>query len=201
MPDVTLEVADMFHWLPAHHRAGAVVTVLPDADEIGMGPQTYEGWLRGAASTCFAYSSGPTVFYQTDRMYSGRWQDKAHIITAVADTAGIGMLWHKVVLRRDPGKVDLHRPTWSHLLAFGPGRPGKRRPDVIDAGGYLWRDGMGTAAAAFVADWLTEVGVTTVLNPCCGEGTVVAACADAGLDVYGCDIDAEHVAAAEAAVT
>lgn len=187
MPD--FDVADLHDWLADHHHQGAVVVVLPDSSEIGLDPDSYATWLADAARACLVASTGPTVFYQTDRMHAGQWQDKAAIIGAVATDLCIPMLWHKVVLRRDPNKTDLHRPTYSHLVAYGPGRPGRRRPDVIDAGGYLWPNGMGVAAADFVASWLQDVGVTSVLNPCCGEGTIVEAAARHGITVSACDID------------
>lgn len=182
---VEFELDDLFVWLKRHRGDGAVVTMLPDADELGFQMGEYRAFLRAAAAACFDASTGPTVFAQTDRLHDGRWLDKPGIIAGEAPT---GLLWHKVILRRDVGGVDLRRPTYTHLLAFGPGRPGVRTPDVIHGGRQLWPNGVGVDAARFVATWMRDVGVTTVLNPCAGHGTFASACADAGMSVRACDV-------------
>lgn len=182
---IEFELDDMFVWLERHRGEGAVVTMLPDADELGFQMPEYRAFLRAAATACFDASTGPTVFAQTDRMASGTWLDKAALIMAERPAE---MLWHKIILRRDVGRVDLRRPTYTHLLAFGPGRPGARTPDVIHGGRQLWPNGVGVDAAAFVAAWLRDVGVNTVLNPCAGHGTFASACTDVGLVVRACDV-------------
>lgn len=189
-------IEDMFTWLAARRGTGAVVTVLPDADEVGMGIPQWGQWFTEAAAACFAASSGPTVFMQTDRMQGGRWISKPALISAAAGDRPL--LWHKIVLRRGPGGTDLHRPTYSHLLAYGPGRPGIRTPDVIERGRMRWANGMGEAVAAAVAAYLAAQGTRAVLNPCCGHGTMLAAALAAGMDAFGCDIDAGRAAIASA---
>ena len=78
---------------------------------------------------------------------------------------GRPLLWHRIALRRGAGRVNLHVPTYSHVLAYGPGRPGKARPDVIDQGRMLWAHGIGVDLARYIASWLAEQGVKSVLDP------------------------------------
>lgn len=192
---------DALTWLPAHSGLGPTVAVLPDAEELGLELPQWRVWFRTAAYTTMAAARGPAVFCQTDRKHDGEWLDKAALLAEVASDAGRVTLWHKVVLRRDPGKVDIHRPGYSHLLAFGPARPGAPRPDVIHAGGYLWPNGIGIAAAAFVVDWLEEVAPDgPVVNPFCGLGTIGRAAHAVGRDYIGCDTDASRSAEAGAAL-
>jgi len=192
---VVVECADLFEWLPRMAGRGAVVAVLPDADEVGLGLDAWRAWFVDAARACFAASTGPTVFMQTDRMAAGRWVSKPALL-AEAAPPGAHLLWHKVALRREPGKVDLHRPTYSHVIAYGPGRPGARTPDVIQRGAMRWPNAMGEAVASMVAVYLEQQGARAVVNPCCGHGTVLAAAAALGIDAYGCDLDPGRAAIA-----
>lgn len=195
-PRRVVDTEDAFIWLPAHRRLGPVVAVLPDAAEIGLDPSDYPDWFVRAARACLDASTGPTVFVQTDRLTGGRWVDKSVLLHRAAG-GDVDTLWHKVVLRRSPGAVDLHRPTWSHLIAFGPGRPGTRTPDVIRAGRSPWRNGIGVSVAMTIARYLAETAPgATVLNPFCGYGTVLAAANAVGLDAHGCDLDPGHAAQA-----
>lgn len=194
--------ADLFAWLPQVDDVGPVVAVLPDAAEIGMDhdPVGWLIWYRRAARACIrAAGSHVAVFAATDRRRDGEWIDKGAILSSVAMSQGRRTLWHKIVLRRDPGKTDVHRPGYTHLLAFGADhhRPGAAIPDVLPPGGHLWRDGLDIGAAAMIARWLRDVqGARCVVNPACGEGTMLTAAARLHMDVYGCDTDAARVATA-----
>lgn len=184
----TVEQADAFDWLTDHRGEGAVVASPPDANELDQDLGTYRGWLHRAAASCFAASAGPTVFTVTDRLGGGQWLSKPHLLMEAAMEP---LLWHKIALRRGPGKTDLHRPTYTHVLAFGPGRPGTRTPDVFERGQTRWANGAGANVAALIADYLKGAGAKRVLNPFCGSGTLMLAAAAAGLPVLGCDLDGD----------
>lgn len=190
-----IDIADAFEWLRSA-EGDALVTVLPDAAELGIeikrpeGLKAYTDWFTRAAEACFdACQKGPVVFMQTDRLYNGQWLDKSDLTNGAAVRCGRSLIWHKIALRRDPGKVDLHRPTYSHVLAYGPARPGTRTPDVMRRGPTLWPNGAGITATVMVVAWLKENNVTVLLNPFCGMGTIAALASNAGLGVKGCELN------------
>lgn len=118
-----------------------------------------------------------------------------------AEMPGVHLLWHRVALRRDAGKTDIHRPGYTHVLAFGPGKPGKAHPDVLPPGARTWKNGVAYNVATMVAEYLAGQGATTMLNPFCGEGTFLRAAVSAGLLARGCDLDPDRVATAMAQAT
>lgn len=198
MADVRVDLADAFDWLPDHDNEGAVVAMLPDAAELDMAPDDhYERWFCRAVQLCLATSADPTVFVQTDRKQRGHWLDKAALVEQVASDAGLPLIWHRIALRRGVGKIDLHRPTYSHMIAIGPGKPGPRAPDVIDGGPRAWENGVGIFAAAHVAQYLDSQKVDRIVNPFCGVGTFLQAGARHGIDGIGCDRDPDRVVAAQ----
>ena len=145
----TIICADALDWLPSHTE-GAIVTSPPDAEEIGATLEEWQGWFARAVSACAAAANGsPCVFYVTDRKHAGRLYSKAGAVLAAMGTPPT---WHKIALRRSVGAVDLHRPGFSHLIAFN-GRPGKATPDVFDRGPCLYRNGTGTTAARVACEW------------------------------------------------
>src|SRR5690606_15863107 len=97
---------------------GAVVTSLPDSEEIGQTPGRWRGWFVEAAGLAMALadSAAPAIFYQTDRKAGGQTHSKAGLLLEAAAARGARLLWHKIVLRRRPGAVDLHRPGFTHLM-------------------------------------------------------------------------------------
>jgi hypothetical protein len=187
-----LVVADSMAWLPLNRNQGTIVTSLPDMDELGWeNIHRYVGWFRSASALCFGSTSEgcPTVFYQTDRKKDGALFSKAFHLMDVAKFCGRNLLLHKIVLRRDVGKVDLHRPGYTHLLVFGDSscKPGKATPDVIHAGEMLYPNAMGTGAVTVALDVAVRAS-QRVLDPFCGMGSVPIAAARRGMKATGIDI-------------
>jgi hypothetical protein len=200
-----VECADADPWLEETRRTlpsdgrFAVVAVLPDAAELDLAPVRWGLWFSRMVGTCFhAARRAPVVFALTDRRTDGTWVDKAAIV-AQARPHGHRLVLHRIALRRPPEIVDLKRPTYTHVLCYD-GAPGVRTPDVFDGGQPLWRNGVGRITAREIAWWLAEQNIDGVLNPFCGHGTILAACGEAGLPSYGCDIDPARVEIARALV-
>lgn len=190
VPSRIVAVGDGRRWLPTVAGQGAVVTSPPDAEEIGARDlERYAGWMADVVTACFEASTGPTIFVVTDRKAAGRWHSKALAIVQLADRRGHPLLWHRIALRRAPGGIDLHRPTYTHILCFGPGRPGRARPDVIPAGQLLWRNGTPLGVADLCAEYLAEIGAPALIDPFCGTGALLAAANRARLDALGCELD------------
>ena len=191
----TIICADAMEWLETK-KCAAIFTSPPDAEEIGHPVEAWAPWFRGAIALCFAACSGPLVFYVTDRKSGGRLHSKAAMVLAEADQAGVRMAWHKIALRRDVGQTDLHRPTFTHLLAFN-GAPGKASPDVIQRGKTVYPNGTGLVAARVGVEWVKKQ-VPSLLDPFCGQGTIPAVAEALGLTATGVDIDEAQCAKARA---
>jgi hypothetical protein len=190
--------ADALPWLAAHPRLGAIVTSLPDADELGAPLGEWARWFGQAVALCVAAAldAAPAIFYQTDRKADGQLYSKAALVLAGAAAAGARVLWHKIVLRRAPGAVDLHRPGYTHLIAVSrAGKPGAASPDVLARGRMLYPNAMGLAAAVFAVRFAGRAA-PVVCDPFCGRGTVPAVAEALGLGAIGVDIDPTQLSAA-----
>jgi hypothetical protein len=185
--------ADALEWLPAHPGIGPIVTSLPDADETTLPVAQWAGWFHEAALACLRAVPplAPCIFYQTDRKAGGQLHSKAALLFAAAAEAGARVLWHRIVLRRPVGAVDLHRPGYSHLIAFSRhGRPGQATPDVLERGPMVYANAMGlNAALAAVRFAAATPGSETICDPFCGRGTVPAVAEAFGLSAIGVDLD------------
>ena len=173
---------------------GAVVTSLPDSEEIGQTPEQWRGWFVEAAGLAMALAEplAPAVFYQTDRKADGQTHSKAALLLKAAEARGVRLLWHKIVLRRRVGAVDLHRPGYTHLMAFSAkGRPGSATPDVIECGDMIYPNAMGLKAASFAVRFAGGFS-RQIIDPFCGRGTVPAVADALGFDAIGVDIDPEQ---------
>ena len=172
------------------NKCPAIIASPPDATEINMSTSDWEKWFSTALDLCFLSSDGPLVFYVTDRMDGGAWMSKSNLVLQSANKARVKQAWHKIALRRDPMQTDIHRPTYSHLMAFN-GSPKKRTPDVFPRGKVLYPNGMGLIAARYAVEWV-KGQADLVVDPFCGRGTVPAVAKALGLDSIGIDIDPQQ---------
>jgi hypothetical protein len=192
---------DAIGWLADNRNVGAIVTSLPDAEEVGTSLSEWTGWFRDAVARCLRAASpdAPLVFYQTDRKIAGRLVSKASLIIDAAAREGAGLIWHKVAIRRGIGKIDLYRPGFSHLIAVGRNaRSGASTPDVLDAGRALYRNGIGVEVARLAVEFASGKGRRPVVDPFCGRGTIPAVADALGVETVGIDIDPEQARASEA---
>jgi hypothetical protein len=187
--------ADALDWLSAHpaHPGASLVTSLPDVAELGRSEAHWRGVFTEAARSCLEAvpPAGIAVFVQTDNKRTAGWVSKAGLVMAAAEALGVPLLWHKLVLRRAPGAVVRGRPGYSHLLAFSrEARVPRERggTDVLpDPGHRPWTHSIGTRPARFAVETIQAHSpqTTVLLNPFCGEGTVVAVAEALGLDCIG----------------
>jgi hypothetical protein len=194
----TILCTDAVGWLDANRDVGAIVTSLPDADEIGLSMPEWARWFRNAVALCVRASSpmSPVVFYQTDRKFAGRLISKASLVLDAAATEGASPLWHKIAVRGGIGKVDFYRPGFSHLIAVSRiGRSGGATPDVLDAGRPVYRNGIGIEVARLAVNFASGKDRVRVVDPFCGRGTIPAVADALGLDSIGIDIDPEQARA------
>jgi hypothetical protein len=189
---------DALQWLPSQINLSAIVTSIPEMEEVGLTPATYEPFFREATRLCLTSlsSKGYAIFLQTDRKKAG-WIDKSYLISDEARKAGFKMMWHKIALRQEPGTSGLFRPTYSHMLCYSKvGKPGKLFPDVIHRGSVTYDNGFGIDAVTAVLDYLKAQGINSVTDPFVGSGTTVALANKLGMTATGVDIDPKQCAKA-----
>ncbi len=201
-------VGDGLGWLAEHplEPRHAIVTSLPDVSEFpGMSLEAWARWFSETVATCCraADPQGVVIFYQTDVKHDGAWVDKGHLVHRGADAAEAACLWHKIVCRVTPGLRTFGRPAYGHLQCFSAARripTSLASPDVIDGLGVMtWSRAMPSTAAEAVCSFLTRLEtITTVVDPFCGRGTLLAVANHHGLDAVGIDISKKRVRKARA---
>jgi hypothetical protein len=194
----TIHVGDGLAWLDANPLppTHAIVTSLPDVSEMPALPfDAWRAWFEAtAARLCSAVSdTSVTVFYQTDVLRSGRWIDKAHLVSSGAERAGAACLFHKIVCRVPAGETTHGRPAYAHLLAFSRALrvpASDASADVLPGLGDMpWPRAMGWAACEATCRFLLRsTACRTVVDPFCGFGTVLAVANEVGLDAIGIEI-------------
>lgn len=193
--------ADAIAWLESGACPPcAIVTSPPEAAELKMSIAEFAPWYQRAIELCIAAAGpgAPVIIYSTDRKADGGWLSKPALIIAAAQASGFRLLWHKIVLRREPGHIDIHRPGFTNLVAIGGAdcRPGAATPDVMHRGHMLYPDAMGFIPARLAIEFAASAGLP-IVDPFCGRGTVPAIADALGLETIGIDIDAEQCAHAQ----
>jgi hypothetical protein len=196
MPNRTIICADALPWMRAGESGPcSVVTSPPEAAELNCSVDEWRSFYVEACRLCFTLlaDDAPAVVYSTDRKINGGWISKPHLMMLAAEAAGVRMLWHKIVLRREPGQCDVHRPGYTHMVAFGGPkcRPGAVSPDVLRRGFMTYPDAMGLYAAEAACAFAGRKGLP-LLDPFCGRGTVPAVANRLGFDSIGVDISPEQ---------
>jgi len=189
--------------LPDDH---AIVTSLPDHSELpALGVAGWRRWfIDTVALACRAVGDdGVAVFFQTDVKHDGRWIDKGHLVLCGAEAAGSELLWHKIVCRVPPGMITFGRPAYAHLLCVSRARrlaPGASTPDVLPALGTMtWSRAMGSAACEAAVRFVAAIGARAVVDPFCGQGSILAAANAHGLDAIGVELSKRRARRARSA--
>lgn len=189
---------DALKWLSNNDNIDAIVTSMPEMEEVSMKIKEYESFFRAAAKACFKSmkDDGYCIFLQTDRKYHG-WVDKGYWITDEAYALGFRSIWKKIAITKDVGKADLFRPTYSTMLCFTKkGTVGKLFPDVIHGGEKTYTHAFGVDAVSLCIEYVKSQGIKKVIDPFCGSGTTLAVANKMGLDAIGVDISKEACIAA-----
>lgn len=198
----TVHRAEALGWLAAHPAplGASVITSLPDISEVpAMGFEGWRAWFIEAARQVISWvpAGGVAIFYQSDIYKRGAWVDKAYLVQRAAEDLGAFLVWHKIVCRRPPGTIAQGRSSYSHMLCFSreergaPLRPG---PDVLpDAGFMPWNRAMGEAACRVACRFLRdETATRVVVDPFCGQGSVLAMANTFGFEAVGVDLSTKR---------
>jgi hypothetical protein len=181
-------------WMKAHGRidGACAVTSLPDISELRLTLPKWRQWFTAAVEAvinCVPDESA-AIFFQSDIKREGRWIDKGALVVRAAEDAGAHVLFHKIVCRRQPGLLTFGRPGYTHLIAVSRAMKCPNElpiPDlIVDAGRLTWVRAMGIRAAAHAVRFARdEVHATSILDPFCGVGTVLAVANAMGLRAIG----------------
>jgi hypothetical protein len=194
LPGREVFCAEAVAWMKARGEiAGAcAVTSLPDVSEIGLPLLAWRTWFLDTVSVVVdaVPAASAALFFQSDIKHEGRWIDKGALVVRAAEDAGAHVLFHKIVARREPGQLTLGRPGYTHLIAVSRALACSQTlsiPDIIvDAGRLTWVRAMGIRAAAHAVRFARDhARATTVFDPFCGIGTVLAVANGLGLDAIG----------------
>ena len=195
--NVTREVFtdDAIEWLKRFDKreGHSFLGSLPDYSEFpGFTLEQWKEWFQSTAELILDRTSpeGVTLFFQSDIKHEGLWVDKAYLIQKAAEKLGHNLLFHKIFCRAPAGTIMFGRPAYSHMLAFSrtvvPDL-GKSTADVIpELGDKTWVRGIGLSAALFASEFVKKhTSTRTLVNPFCGEGSILAAANYAGLNAVG----------------
>jgi hypothetical protein len=203
--------AEALAWLSSHPAEAhtSVVTSLPDRSELrGLSFNEWQTWFVDAAEVILRWLpvDGVAIFYQTDVRHAGIWVDKGQWVLRAAEAAGCALIWHKIVCRSPPGTASTNgQPTYSHLICLARSARAPRRPvpDVLaDAGPATSRRVMGDAACQLACAYLRDETTTRcVVDPFCGQGSVLAVASRLGFSVIGIDLSAKQCRIARTALS
>jgi len=188
--------------LPADH---AIITSLPDHSETPLEVDAWRRWfVDTVALACRAVADeSVAIFYQTDVKHDGRWIDKGHLVHSGIDAAGSHVLWHKIVCRESPGTATYGRPGYTHMLCASRARTlsiGSSTADVLPALGHMsWSRAMGSAACEAAVDFVASLNARVVVDPFCGQGSILAAANARGMDAIGVELSRRRASKARKA--
>lgn len=187
---------DALTWLKAQPvlEGCSLVASLPDISEVSAA--TLEEWKRYFIDTASLIMSrcpddGVSIFFQSDIKVQGTWVDKGYLCQKAADSLGHELLWHKIVCRAPAGIATHSKSGYSHLLCFSKKLrlldSATSTADVLpDVGEKTWTRGTGLEASLAIARFIdSHTPSRTVVNPFCGQGSMLAAANAVGLNAIG----------------
>lgn len=172
----------------------SLIASMPDISEFhAMTLEDWKLWFIKAATLILSRTpdNGVSIFYQSDIKVDGVWVDKAYLCQKAAESLGHELLWHKIICRVIPGKVTFGRPAYSHILCFSKKLRihdlGFSTSDVIpEIGEKTWERGMGLEACLMIGKFISEqTDSTTIVQPFCGQGAMLAVANKMGLKAVG----------------
>ena len=171
------------------------MTSIPDVSETGLPDPEWPAWFHSAGVAVLKAlpADGIAIVTQTDIRRAGRWVDKSTLVVEAARVAGAELLARKIVCRRPPGTVSSARAAFTHLLVFGrgvvldPALPDLVPDVMVEVGTLTWTRGTGSETARQCMELVRRYApaTTTIVDPFCGEGMVLAVANALGFDAIG----------------
>ncbi|MFL5783883.1 MAG: SAM-dependent methyltransferase [Bacteriovoracaceae bacterium] len=202
----TVHTADAIEWLRSQNTLTdcSLVGSLPDISEFpGVSLDDWKKWFMDTARLILSKTpdEGVSFFFQSDIKVEGHWVDKAFLVQKAAEELGHPMLFHKIVCRYPVGTITMGRPAYSHVVAFSKSvvpNLNKWSADVLpDTGEKTWERGMGLDVSLMIAKFVKDqTKNTTIVNPFCGQGSMLAAANHLGLNAIGIERSPKRAEAA-----
>ncbi len=183
--------ADSLHYMKKH-TIPSIVTGVPDMDEVNMNESDYAKFLKDVADLFFRQidPNGFIILMMTDRKHNG-WIDKTGPFLNAAEKYKKRLLWHKIIINRPVGSVNLFRPTYSNMICFGPDHQtaGIAFPDVIERGYAIYQNGNSVRSVVYALQFLKYKKVRNIIDPFAGIGTVPLIAKYLGISSIAIEID------------
>lgn len=197
-PQRTVHHAEALTWLRDHpaQPGMCIMTSMPDISETSHDAlQAYKTWFQGAALALMRWlpEHGMAVFYQSDIRHDGTWVDKGYLVLRAAEEANAHLVWHKIACRKPPGTLGKGRPTFAHMICVSKAADFSLKsvgPDVLaDAGEMTFSAATGMLASRVACTYLRDdAQATTIVDPFCGEGSVLAVANALGMNAIGIEL-------------
>lgn len=201
-----VHTADALEWLRSQNELTgcSLVGSLPDVSEFpGYSLPEWKNWFTDTARLILSKTppEGISFFFQSDIKVGNIWVDKSYLVQKAAEEMGHDLLFHKIVCRYPVGTITMGRPAYSHVLAFScTVKPdnGRWTADVLpDTGEKTWERGMGLEVSLMIAKFtVTHATTKTIVNPFCGQGSMLAAANFHGLGAVGIERSTKRAEAA-----
>lgn len=195
----TVHQMDAIKWLKSQNNntLSHIICSIPDASELQMSQHKYPAYFGDTVELlCKKLSAkGYLILVQTDRKSNGQVFSKATLATQRAGKAGCNLMWHKIALLAQVGKIHNMGFTtgYTHVLCYSrSNKPGAASADVIPSSLRTWKNGMPLAAAKVAVDFVKQqqkVMAGAIYAPFCGKGTILALADKANLQSVGIEID------------
>ena len=186
---------DAFQFLREIPKQDAIVVGLPDLKEMSYSLMEYERWYVNTIRIILnsVKEDGYLLVTATSSKNKGALIDKSFLINTAAKVEQARTLFHKIILRRDPDKVDLFRSGYKHLICISKkGSSGKARPDVLGVSDKLYKNAVSNNEAELIVSFLKEKGIKTLCDPFCGQAAVLSIALREGFSVIGNDLDPDQ---------
>ncbi|KAK5580741.1 hypothetical protein RB653_000765 [Dictyostelium firmibasis] len=194
---------DAVQWLKDNEISpqSSVITSLPDITEVsGMNLEQYKKWFTDTVSliTSKLDENNVAIVYQTD--IKRRWKmdrsiieeyvDKGYLAQKGAETSDCKVVWHKIMTAHN--NISNNKATFTHMICFAKNPTNikyqENTPDIGGRGSMVWSRAMGLNACVIAILYCRSIGSTTIIDPFCGKGSVLAVANVYGLNSVGVDL-------------
>jgi hypothetical protein len=183
----------------------SIVSSLPDVSEVGLSFARWQTWFVDVTAQLMraVLPGALLVLVQTDTRKDGAWVDKAGLVSRGIIDGGGMLLEKRIILRKelDDLQPSTARAAFQTMLVAGraPLSVPSALPDVIvEAGHTTWNRGLGhkTTWACLSVVLRHASAPTTILDPFCGEGLLLAQANARGLRAIGVERNQKRAKAA-----